>query len=152
MNTRSLRGTPGRRSSDPVRTLNLGSLLEDALCAPAARFDDRIVGWALEVEHDLMTQAEPSAWGQLVMSLVADSVQHGFADRPGGGSISVSAERLGTDRLRVVYRDDGRARCAGAAGESGPHAAREIVRERLRGRFAVLASEQGAAFEIDVPA
>ena len=141
------RGPRRRRFVEPIRTLNLGAVLEDALCMPAARFVDRIIECAFEIEHDLLVQTEPTAWCELLMALTEHSVRQGFGDRPHGGSIVISAGRLDADRVRVVYRDDG---CLLRTGP-GLGRAREIVRDRLRGTIAALPSAHGAAFEIDVP-
>ena len=160
------RGPRRARSTARPQRLNLAVVLGEALSAPVARFDERIIECALEVDHDLTVQTEPDAWFLVMAALVANAVQHGFADRKHGGCISVSAGRVGAEQVRVTFTDDGRgfsgdARAAarahqygrGSVGTSsqGLDVVRDIVRNRLHGTLSLLDTDEGAMLAIDFP-
>jgi signal transduction histidine kinase len=160
----------GMRTLNTQDLLSMELVLGDALSVPAVRFRDRIIECELAVEHDLLVRTEPAAWYQVISNLVANSALHGFADRPEGGCIAMSAVRLGTNRARVTYRDDGRGfsvseRAAafrqrqpcdsrasgGTPGGLGLAIVHDIVKSRLRGTISLRDDDYGATFDIDFP-
>lgn len=151
----------------PADPLSLEVVLGDALSVPMVRFGDRIKECALQVDDDLLVQTEPNAWYQVISNLIANSCLHGFVGREHGGRISVSAERLDGERVRVKYRDDGRgfsaharagafkrrysSRTGGGSSGLGLCIIRDIVRDRLFGTISLLDGIEGTAFHIDFP-
>lgn len=158
-----------RNEAAASEALDLGTILADALEVPLARYGDRVVECRLDAEAGLLVHSEPNAWYQVITNLVANSVLHGFVGRAEGGTIEVSASRTESDRVRVVYRDDGCGMSAHArsaafvrsytsrhgAGSSGLGLGivAELVRERLHGRIELLPEgpQRGCACAIEIP-
>jgi len=91
-----------------------------------ARFGDRL-RVTEQIDPAVLDVPVPSL---ILQPLVENAVRHGIADRPGGGTITLSARREG-DQLVLEVADDGagfRVDDAPRAGGFGLHA----VRERLR--------------------
>ena len=157
----------GARPASFAATVGLQAVLGDALSVPLFRFRDRRIDCTLDVDADLIVDTEPQAWQQVMTNLVANSAHHGFARAEDAARISVTADRVGRDRVRVVYRDNGRGlsvRARNAAfvrqyssrakrGSSGLGLCivRDIVRDRLHGCIELIDGDGGAAFGIEVP-
>ena len=68
----------------------------------------RLAGHTLEMDvpEDILMDSYPGPFGQVVINFVDNALLHAF-EAPGGG-MRLSARRLGEDRVRIDFLDDGR--------------------------------------------
>jgi signal transduction histidine kinase len=60
----------------------------------------------LQVEPGIVMDSYPGPLGQVLINFVNNALLHAF-EGP-GGSMVLAAERVGADRVRIEFRDDGR--------------------------------------------
>jgi ligand-binding sensor domain-containing protein/signal transduction histidine kinase len=61
----------------------------------------------LEMPDDIGMDSFPGPYGQVIINLINNALLHAFDDRS-GGEIRLWAVRLGSDRVRVVFQDNGK--------------------------------------------
>jgi ligand-binding sensor domain-containing protein/signal transduction histidine kinase len=61
----------------------------------------------LEMPEDIVMDSFPGPYGQVVINLINNALLHAFEARD-GGEIRMWAVPLGTDRVRIVFQDDGK--------------------------------------------
>jgi ligand-binding sensor domain-containing protein/signal transduction histidine kinase len=61
----------------------------------------------LEMPDDIQMDSFPGPYGQVIINLINNALLHAFEGRS-GGVIKMWAVRLGTDRVRIVFQDDGK--------------------------------------------
>jgi len=95
------------QSSAERRQFNLREYLDEILVSlnPALkRTPHRVV---LDGGQDIVMDSYPGPFAQVMTNLVMNSLSHAFAEgRP--GAITITADRVGSAAVRVVYRDNGR--------------------------------------------
>ncbi len=127
-----LRHTLRERTAPLVPLAEELALLEPYLQLQQLRFQDR-----LRVHSDL----PPDVLGALVpdlllQPLVENALQHGIEQRPGAGSVTVSARRVGAELVIEVQDDGVPAKDALARAGTGL----SVTRDRLRALFGARAS------------
>jgi ligand-binding sensor domain-containing protein/signal transduction histidine kinase len=61
----------------------------------------------LEMPDDILMDSFPGPYGQVVINLINNALLHAFEDRE-GGEIRMWALQLGSERVRIVFQDDGK--------------------------------------------
>jgi ligand-binding sensor domain-containing protein/signal transduction histidine kinase len=61
----------------------------------------------LEMPDDIAMDSFPGPYGQVIINLINNALLHAFDDRS-GGEIRLWAVRLGPDRVRIVFQDNGK--------------------------------------------
>ncbi|WP_348698976.1 two-component regulator propeller domain-containing protein [Duganella fentianensis] len=61
----------------------------------------------LEMPEDIQMDSFPGPYGQVIINLINNTLLHAFEGRS-GGEIRLWAVRLGTERVRIVFQDDGK--------------------------------------------
>ena len=113
------------------------------------------MGWRLSFELDIPPALRRlSLPPMMLLTLVENAIKHGLNPLPDGGSIAISARRVG-DRLRVEVVDDGRGFRASSGGGTGL----ANIRARLAALHAddarlslVENAERGITSTLDLPA
>jgi signal transduction histidine kinase len=61
----------------------------------------------LEMPDDIVMDSFPGPYGQVIINLINNALLHAFEDRE-GGEIRMWAVQLGSERVRIVFQDDGK--------------------------------------------
>ncbi len=61
----------------------------------------------LDMPDDIQLDSFPGPYGQVIINLINNTLLHAFDERT-GGEIRLWAVRLGTDRVRIAFQDDGK--------------------------------------------
>ncbi|MRX11583.1 GAF domain-containing protein [Pseudoduganella sp. FT25W] len=61
----------------------------------------------LEMPEEIMMDSFPGPYGQVIINLINNALLHAFEDRD-DGEIRMWAVQLGSDRVRIVFQDDGK--------------------------------------------
>ncbi|GAA5179527.1 hypothetical protein GCM10025771_21780 [Niveibacterium umoris] len=93
-------------SSDERQGYDLRTLVGELHLQFDARCRAVQASFITEVPPDLNMEGFPRALERALANLTQNAITHGFAARP-GGSIRISANALGTDRVRITVADDG---------------------------------------------
>jgi len=116
------------------------AVLERYLAIQRVRFGDRIT-FDVDVEPEMLAANVPS---MLLQPLVENSIRHGVEELTSGGTICVSAKRVG-DHLEIRVSDDGVGLPPGWNMESATGHGIRVTRERLA---ALYPEEGGNCFSI----
>jgi PAS domain S-box-containing protein len=88
------------------RAFDLDEMLQELLATQQPQLRKRKVAVDTRVAPGLRMDSYPGPLGQVLTNLVTNAVQHGYEGRE-GGRVSVSAQPLGEDGLRIEVRDEG---------------------------------------------
>lgn len=154
----------------PLRSVPLANCLADAAKFTLIGIPGHRIVCTVNVPDDLQVITDATAWQQIITNLVNNSARHGFresTEASASGHITITAERVGPDRLHIRYSDngcgihpsmqsrifeDGASTRLGEGGQGlGMGIVQALVQQRLLGTITVLEAETGAAFLIDVP-
>lgn len=144
-----------REATERVSLREELDFVRDYLALEALRLGPRLaVSWELD-EQTLCDEIPPLT----LQPLVENSIIHGIAPRPEGGSITIAASRDAlTDGLKLMVKDDG-AGCDPARLDAAPGGRRGIGLGALRRRFALdyegrarlrIHTAPGAGFRVDL--
>jgi PAS domain S-box-containing protein len=155
------------RNYSDQREFDLGELTEQVVMSLKPGLRKQHVTLTVQCTAGLMMHSYPGPYGQVLTNLFLNSVSHAFADGR-GGNISIVGEADGSDRVRVIFEDDGSGmspevrrrafdpffttrRDDGGTG-LGLHIVHSIVTSRLGGRIALQSAPgQGTRLEIVLP-
>ena len=95
------------QTSAERRVFNLGSYLEEIVTSLSPNL--RKVEATVDVICDPSIEIDsyPGALAQVMTNLVMNALNHAF-DNKRGGLITIRAERLGNDRIRIFFQDNGK--------------------------------------------
>ena len=94
------------RTSSRRRKFRLREVVDEVVMTLSPLMKHKPIELRLDLPKDLWLDSYPGELGQALTNLIENSVKHAFKDRE-RGSISVTAYRLGEDRVRIFLRDDG---------------------------------------------
>jgi PAS domain S-box-containing protein len=155
------------RNYSDQREFDLAELTEQVVMSLKPGLRKQHVTLTVQCAPGLMMHSYPGPYGQVLTNLFLNSVSHAFADGK-GGHISIVGEADGSDRVRVIFEDDGSGmspevrrrafdpffttrRDDGGTG-LGLHIVHSIVTSRLGGRIALRSAPgQGTRLEIVLP-
>ena len=94
------------QSSDLRRRFDLATVLQEVCTTLAPMYRKTSCTLDVEAPPDIEMDSFPGALGQCITNFVSNSLQHAFEGRP-NGRMRLVASVLDTDRVRLVYSDDG---------------------------------------------
>lgn len=103
---RSFKQVSVDRSSDDRRRFDLGESLRAVVTSLELTWKRRPVKLELHCTQRMEMDSYPGALGQVITNLIQNALLHAFADDR-GGTMRLSAEPAGPDRVRIVFEDDG---------------------------------------------
>ncbi len=149
------------------RDFELAELVKDVLLTVTPSLRGKPMRIETDIPDQLRMSSYPGAIGQILINLVQNAAIHAFsADHP--GTLRVSAELQGDDRLRIQVADDGRGmrpavleqiftpffttRAAQGGSGLGLSHSRHLTTEVLKGQMTVRSTPgAGTCFTLDVP-
>lgn len=103
---RSFKQVSVDRSSDDRRRFDLGDNLRAVVSSLELTWKRRPVQLALSCEERIELESYPGALGQVVTNLIQNALLHAF-DGARGGTMRLSAALADSERVRIVFEDDG---------------------------------------------
>ena len=103
---RSFKQVAADQTSSHRRGFDLRETVEEVVATLRPSFRRSGHSVDVDIEAGLTLDSYPGPFGQVVVNLVTNSLQHGFADDT-PGHIHLSARPAGPGRVRLLYRDDG---------------------------------------------
>ncbi len=103
---RSFKQVSVDRSSDDRRRFDLHDNLRAVVSSLELTWKRRPVRFELECAGRIELDSYPGALGQVITNLIQNALLHAF-DGSRGGTMRLSAEHLGSDRVRICFEDDG---------------------------------------------
>ncbi|MDT9001109.1 two-component regulator propeller domain-containing protein [Paucibacter sp. APW11] len=155
------------QTSDQRRPFELRQLCEELALTFASRLRREEHRLELAIEPGIAMDSFPGPLGQVLGNLIMNALVHAFEGRK-HGLLQLQGQRLGSDRVQISFRDDGRGIAAehlgrifdpffttklGQGGSGlGLHISYTIVSSLLGGSIRVSSSPgQGACFTIELP-
>ncbi|MGY2051613.1 ATP-binding protein [Methylobacterium sp. JK268] len=155
------------RSQDARRRFDLGETCAQIIASLRPELRTARIALALDLPAGIAMDSFPGPLGQVLTNLFLNAVRHGFADGR-AGTITLSAEPLGTDRVAITFADDGAGMEEGVARRAfepffttrrdsggtglGLHLTFNIVTHQLGGRIALSSAPgAGSRFVLTLP-
>ena len=104
---RSFKQVAVDQTSEEQRRINLRLYIEEVLASLRPKYKNAPVEVINDIDADLALWLSPGALAQVATNLVINSLLHGFDDGQRPGQIRFSSRPVGTDRLELLYEDDG---------------------------------------------
>lgn len=154
------------QTSAQKRTFELRQHLEEVLLTLKPLFKKTSVSLKSNIPMGIQLNSYPGSLGQVVTNLINNALIHGFeAGDP--GLISISAERVGDDTVKIVIEDNGKGipeenqdkvfdpffstRLGEGGTGLGLHIVHNIVTGVLAGSVELISREKGTRFEVSIP-
>lgn len=155
------------QSSEDTRTFNFGKLIDEILLSMRPRLKKVNHKINVHCAEDLCIESKAGPINQIMINLIVNSIIHGFEFME-QGQIDISAEMVGSNKLKVTYEDNGKGidesmrkrifdpfvttkRGQGGSG-LGMHLVYNLVTQALNGSISLTSEEgQGVEFQIIFP-
>ena len=155
------------QSSEERRHIYLAEYLQDIIRSlkPKIKHTQHQIKIQCDPEIEMLTY--PGAIAQIITNLLLNSLKHGFESRD-HGVVSMEVSPLGTDKIRLIYQDDGvgmsqhtlkklfepfyTTKRGGGGTGLGMHIVLNIVTQQLQGSIHCESQEQqGVKYFIELP-
>ncbi|CUS48586.1 MAG: two component signal transduction system histidine kinase with DUF4154 domain [Idiomarinaceae bacterium HL-53] len=87
------------------REIDLREYLEEIMSTLSIELRRASVDYRILVEHKITMVTIPGAMAQIITNLTTNSIRHAFEGR--SGTITLSAEKVAGDQIKLVYADNG---------------------------------------------
>ncbi|MFG1496769.1 ATP-binding protein [Saccharospirillum sp. HFRX-1] len=104
---RSFKQVAVDQTSEEQRRINLHAYIDEVLASLRPKYKTAPVEIINDIDPDITTRLSPGALAQVVTNLVINSLLHGFDDGQRAGQIRFSNAPAGSNRLALLYEDDG---------------------------------------------
>jgi len=104
---RSFKQVAVDQTSEEQRRINLHAYIDEVLASLRPKYKTAPVEIINDIDPDITARLSPGALAQVVTNLVMNSLLHGFDDGKLGGQIRFSSAPAGSNRLALLYEDDG---------------------------------------------